>query len=362
MDHAFLRRLGLRCPILQAPMAGGADTPEMVIAVAEAGGLGSLACAYRTPARIRAAAAAVRVGTRRGFGVNLFAPTPEEEPGDHSAALRAVAPYFEDLGLAPPEVPTSGGFDAEAQIDAALDSEATVFSFTFGVMPAAVISAARARGMIVLGTATTVAEAVALEQAGVDAVIAQGAEAGGHRGTFLGDPHTTMVGTLALVPQVVDAVSVPVVAAGGIADGRGIAAVLALGASAAMLGTAFLTCAEAGIPDVCKSAILAAGADDTTLTSAFSGRVARGLRNRFTSEMETAERSGAVLPFPLQNALTRSLRAAAAQQGRTELLSLWAGQGCGLARAVSSGDLVRTLTTETEAALRRFGPGPWPAS
>jgi len=354
MDQSFLNRLGLRVPILQAPMAGGADTPEMVIAVAEAGGLGSLACAYRNPAQIQAAAGAVRGATARGFGVNLFASTSEGGLRDDKAALRAVAPYFDELGLAPPEMPGSGGFDADAQIAAALDSGATVFSFTFGVMPAEIIQAAKARGMLVIGTATTVAEAVVLERAGVDAVIAQGAEAGGHRGTFLGDPRSAMVGTLALVPQVVDAIRGPVVAAGGIADGRGIAAVLALGASAAMLGTAFLTCDEAGIPDIYKQAILEASADQTALTTAFSGRAARGIVNRFLAEMTEAERSGAVLPFPLQNALTRPMRAAAAQQGRADLLSLWAGQGCGLSRAYSSGDLVRALAAEAEAVLQRF--------
>jgi len=362
MVQSFLQRLGIRHPILQAPMAGGGDTPEMVAAVGEAGGLGSLACAYRTSADIEAAAASVRSVTDRGFGVNLFAPTPEPVRADDAAALQAVQPYFKDLGLAAPTVPASGGFDADAQLVAALGSGATVFSFTFGVMPPSVIAAAKQRGMLVMGTATTVAEAVMLERAGVNAVIAQGAEAGGHRGTFLGDPRSAMVGTLALVPQVVDAVTVPVVAAGGIADGRGIAAVLALGASAAMLGTAFLTCAEAGIPQVYKQAIARANADETAITTAFSGRAARGIVNRFVSGMAEAEHAGAVLPFPLQNALTRPMRAAAAKQGRADLLSLWAGQGCGLSRDLASGDLVRTLAAETEAALQRVSLGLSPAA
>ena len=206
--------------------------------------------------------------------------------------------------------------------------------------------------MFLVGTATTVDEAVALERAGVDAVVAQGSEAGGHRGTFAGDFDASLVGTIALVPQVVDAVKVPVIASGGIMDGRGIAAALALGASAVQMGTAFLTCGEAGIPDAYKDAILKAREHETRLTRAFSGRPARGIVNRFMTEVEGTGAADAILPFPLQNALTRPLRSAAAKQGRPEFLSLWAGQGVRLARRESAGALVERLAHETDTVLR----------
>lgn len=205
--------------------------------------------------------------------------------------------------------------------------------------------------MLVMGTATTVAEAKALVEAGVDAVVAQGSEAGGHRGTFLGDFAAGLVGTISLVPQVCDAVAVPVIASGGIMDGRGVAAALALGGAGAQLGTAFLTCEEAGIPAAYQEAILSATEEGTRLTRAFSGRPARGIVNRFLSGMESRE--DAVLPFPLQNGLTRPLRSEASKRGRADYLSLWAGQGVRLARRMKAAELVETLRAETETALQR---------
>ena len=206
-----------------------------------------------------------------------------------------------------------------------------------------------------MGTATTVGEAVELERAGVDAVVTQGSEGGGHRGTFSGDFSAGLIGTMALVPQVVDAVRVPVVASGGIMDGRGIAAALALGASAVQLGTAFLTSKEAGIPEAYKQAITSAREDQTRLTRAFSGRPARGIINRFMTEMESSEEAAAEIPpFPVQNALTRPLRTAAGKQGRAEFLSLWAGQGLRLARRQSASELIVRLVEETGQAIHKL--------
>jgi nitronate monooxygenase len=242
----------------------------------------------------------------------------------------------------------------DEQLAAVLDSGAAVFSFTFGLLPASAIEAIKGRGMFLIGTATTVEEAIALEQVGVDAVVTQGSEAGGHRSTFATPFEAGMVGTLALVPQVVDAVTVPVIASGGIMDGRGIAAALALGAHAVQMGTAFLTCDEAGIPPAYQEAILQAREHETRLTRAFSGRPARGIVNRFMTEVERADVTDAILPFPLQNALTRPLRTAAAQQGRAELLSLWAGQGVRLARRQTAATLIARLAHETEAVVQRL--------
>jgi nitronate monooxygenase len=357
IETAFTRRFGLRHPIVQAPLAGGGDTPELVAAVCEAGGLGFIGAAYLTPQQIVEAGRAVRARTSRPFGVNLFAPLPPSmPPRDVAPALASVAPYFRELGLASPAAPPPPRDGFAAQLEAALALDAAAFSFTFGLLPAQAMAAIKARGLFVMGTATTVAEARAVEQEGVDAVVLQGSEAGGHRGSFAGDFAASMIGTMALVPQAVDAVAVPVVASGGIMDGRGVVAALALGADAVQLGTAFLTCDEAGVPEAYKAAILAARAEETRLTRAVSGRPARGIVNRFMAEVEAAG-PAAILPFPLQNALTRPLRSAAGQRGRAEFLSLWAGQGLGLARREPAAALVARLALETEVAIGRLRGG-----
>jgi nitronate monooxygenase len=349
------QRLGIAHPIIQAPMAGGATTAELIAAVADAGGLGFIGAAYLQPVEILALAGAVRARTEGPFGINLFAPTPQTAaPADLGPALDRLAPYHAEMGLPAPALPTEIAFDFEAQLAAALESGASAFSFTFGLLPTGATAALRARGMFLIGTATTVDEAVQLAAAGVDAVAAQGSEAGAHRGTFAAAFDAAMVGTMALVPQMVDAVRLPVIASGGVMDGRGIAAALALGASAVQLGTAFLTCDEAGIPEAYKVAILRAREHETRVTRAFSGRPARGILNRFMAEVEGDPSGTAILPYPLQNALTRPLRSAAARQGRSELLSLWAGQGVRMARRQSARDLIARLVSETDAAIDRL--------
>ena len=355
LGTALTRRLGLAHPIVQAPLAGGGDTPALTAAVCEAGALGFIGAAYLTPAQIAEAGRAVRALTGRPFGINLFAPLASPAPPpDPGRALASVTPFFQELGLPAPAAPTAPGDAFPAQLAAALDVGASVFSFTFGLLPAEAMRAITARGLFLMGTATTVDEAIQLERAGVDAVVAQGSEAGGHRGTFAVPFDDAMVGTMALVPQIADAVGVPVVASGGIMDGRGIAAALALGAAAVQLGTAFLTSDEAGVPEAYKAAILGAREHQTRLTRAFSGRPARGIVNRFMTDVAPE----AILPFPLQNALTRPLRSAAAAHGRAEFLSLWAGQGLRLARRRPAGELVRALADETHAALRRVAAAP----
>jgi nitronate monooxygenase len=351
-ETVLTRRIGIAHPIIQAPLAGGGDTPDLVAVVSNSGALGFIGAAYLSPEQITSTTAAVRTRTSRPFGINLFAPLPPSEPHQGPDRMLArLAPYFAELGLPSPSLPKSSGNSFDARLAAALESGASCFSFTFGALPVNAVQAIKARNMFLIGTATTVEEAVALEQSGVDAIVTQGSEAGGHRGTFVRDFTSSMVGTMALVPQVVDAVRVPVIASGGIMDGRGIVAAMALGASAVQLGTAFLTCHEAGIPNCYKEAILSAHEDQTRITRAFSGRPARGIVNRFMTEIESDPGDDAILPFPLQNSLTRPLRTSAAKQGRAEFLSLWAGQGLRLARRQSASELVARLAKEVEATI-----------
>lgn len=333
---------GVRFPIIQAPMAGGADSPALAAAVCEAGGIGWLGVAYLQPAAI-AEAAGVLAG--RVYGLNLFLPQPVSRPTDDeiAAAIEVLAPYHAELGLAAPVMPAVPVPDFSQQLDAVLATDAAMVSFTFGCPSPDVIEAVRARGKLPIGTATTVEEARVLAAAGCEAIVAQGAEAGGHRGSFWGDTDGELIGTIALVPQVVDAVRVPVIAAGGIADGRGIAAALALGASAVQIGTAFLTCDEAGTAATYRAALAGAAVHDTRITRAFSGRPARGIANAFAA---LAPR----LPFPWQNALTAPLRRAAAAAGRSDLLSLWAGQGVALAGRGPAGAFLTRLADEARAA------------
>lgn len=350
------KKLKIPHPIIQAPLAGGGDTSDLVAAVSNAGGLGFIGAAYLSPQQIAEAGQAVQAKTSRPFGINLFAPTPTPGPNvSLEEALQRLVPYYSELGLPAPTDPGKAAFGFAEQLAAALETRASVFSFTFGILPADAIAAVKAKGMFVMGTATTVTEAVELEKAGVDAVVTQGSEGGGHRGTFSGDFSAGMVGTMALVPQVVDAVRVPVIASGGIMDGRGIAAALALGAAAVQLGTAFLTCKESGIPEAYKQAITSAREDQTRITRAFSGRPARGIVNRFMNEMESSEETAQKIPaFPVQNALTRPLRTAAGKQGRAEFLSLWAGQGLRLARRQSATELIARLVQETEQTIQKL--------
>lgn len=355
LHSALTQRLGIAHPIIQAPMAGGASTPELIAAVCRAGGMGFIAAAYTTPETVAQTVAAVRERTDRPFGINLFAPLPPAAlPTDSAIAVDRLRPFHEELQLAPPTLPASTPDPFDTLFPAVLESGAAALSFTFGPLPDAAVEAAKSRGMTVMGTATTVDEALALQSLGVDAIVAQGAEAGGHRGTFLGDFGDSLVGTLSLVPQMVDAVALPVIASGGIMDGRGIAAALALGAEAVQMGTAFLTCYEAGVTNEYKQAILTARESGTRITRAFSGRPARGLVNRFMEEVEPPGEVPALLPYPAQNSLTRPLRSAAAREHRPEFLSLWSGQGVRLARHLSAGELIACLVGETDTAIARL--------
>ena len=341
----LLKRLGIEYPIIQAPMAGGPSPPELVAAVSNAGGLGSLGAAYLTPDQITDAIRRIRALTDKPFNVNLFAGGYEAERHvDPGPMLALLAGIHETYGLPAPTLPVPPPDPFAEEFEVVLDARPAVFSFTFGIPDRDVMARLRARGIATLGTATTIDEARALAATGVDAIVAQGSEAGAHRGTFIGPFEAAMIPMLKLVRGIVGAVSVPVIASGGIMDGRGIAKALACGASGAQLGTAFLTCPESGATETHKQAILAARKDTTVVTRAFSGRPARALANAFIARVEGKEDT--ILPFPLQNALTRAMRTAAANRGDREFLSLWAGRGVAQARVMPAGDLVRRLVEE----------------
>lgn len=345
----FLRNLGVKFPIIQAPMGGGLTTPKLVARVCNAGGLGSLAAAYLTPDQILVETRHIRALTDKPLNINLFAGGYEMEAvQDAQPMLSLLGEIHEALGLPAPVLPPLLPDPFPSQFEAVLEARPDIFSFTFGVPSSDAMNSLKARGIATMGTATTVEEARMLEKSGVAAIVAQGSEAGAHRGTFLGAVESSMVPTLALVQAIRSAVSVPVIASGGLMDGRDIAQAFARGASAAQLGTAFLTCPESGTPEAYRRAILSARTDTTVITRAFSGRPARGLRNAFIDRLEGKE--GCLLPYPLQNALTRSMRTAAAKRGEADFLSLWAGQGVARARVLPAAELVKQLVAEAEKA------------
>jgi nitronate monooxygenase len=345
--------MGLSSPIIQAPMAGGPSSPELVAACSAAGVLGSFGFAYTQPEEMKQQSAWVRAKTDRPFGINLFtSPQPGQiDAGSQRGALDAVAGYYKELGLPAPE-PVNAPYapDLEAQLDAVAEIQPRVFTVHLSDLDQKRIKSLQTLDILVGGSATCVAEAQHLESLGFDFVIAQGGEAGGHRGSYLRDPYESLTGTLALVRLVVRAVKLPVVAAGGIMDGAGIAAAFALGAQLAQLGTAFIPCPESGAPKVHKGALLAAREDDTRVTDKFSGKPARGLANRFITEM--AAKNAPQLAFPAQNSVTGKLRQASAKAGKPEFIALWAGQAAPLSRALPAAELIRTLNEETAAAIR----------
>ncbi|MGH8648006.1 MAG: NAD(P)H-dependent flavin oxidoreductase [Burkholderiales bacterium] len=347
-------RLGIRLPIVQAPMAS-ASNPALVAAVSKAGALGSFGSNLSQPEAMLRDAEAVRAHTHAPFNMNLFVSKQPAaiDAAAQRGALDAVAGYYKEFGLQPPEpVRPPYAPDLETQLRAIEEIRPAVFTFHLGDLPQERVRRIRALGVKVGGSANCIAEARHLEALGVDFIVAQGAEAGGHRGSFLRDPYESMTGTLALVRMIVRNVKCPVAAAGGIMDGAGIAAVLALGAQAAWLGTAFIPCAESGASPEHKQSILDSKEDTTLVTEKFSGKPARAISNRFMREMH--ERRAPHLAFPAQNAVTRPLRAAAIKVGNPDFVALYAGQAAPLSRALPAAELVAALEAETLEALDRL--------
>lgn len=332
-------------PIIQGPMAGGYCVPALVAAVSNAGGIGSLPGSLLSPAMLREQVAQIRAATERPFLMNFFVlrtPSPSEE--EIGAATELLRPVWSSLGWDSLPRPAQWCQDFSAQFETLLELKPALASFTFDILQAEQVERLHAAGIGVIGTVTTVEEALAWEAIGADAVVASGVEAGGHRGTFIGRQQDATMSARELWPAVVAAVRIPVIAAGAIMDGADIRAALAAGAQAVQMGTAFLVTDEAVVHPAYKARLLAGGDIRTRLTRAFSGRYARGIENRFMRQMESVE---ALVPaYPVQNALTGSIRAAAAANNDAEWMSLWAGAAVGRARAMPTAALMRTLVAE----------------
>ena len=347
---AFGERFNLRVPILMAPMAGACPA-SLAIAIANAGGLGGCGALLMEPGAIRAWAGDVRAGSNGGFQLNLWIPDPP--PNRDVTAEDAVRRFLSNWG---PEVAREAGDvtlpDFEAQCEAMLELGPAIISSIMGLYPEHFVARMKSKGVKWFATVTTVSEAKAAESAGADVIVAQGMEAGGHRGAFdATKAEVRMVGLFSLLPAVVDAVKVPVVATGGIADGRGVAAALLLGASAAQVGTAFLRCPEAKIARVWADAIGRAAPEDTMVTPAFSGRPGRSLATAY-ARAATAPTAPPSAPYPVQRGLTQAMRDAAVKENDIERIQAWAGQSAGLATTDPAGQVVRRLWEDAQALLR----------
>jgi nitronate monooxygenase len=351
-DQRIIDRLNLKYPIIQAPMAGAMDA-DLVMAVSQAGGLGSLPCAMLSLEKLRSDIECIRSRIRAPLNLNFFCHTPPQLNNAREARWRErLAPYYRELGIDPAApVPSANRapFDA-AFCDLVVELKPEVVSFHFGLPEAALLRRVKDAGILTMSSATTVEEARWLESNGADIVIAQGLEAGGHRGMFLSDDISRQVGTMSLVPQVVDAVKVPVIAAGGIADARGIAAAFALGAAGVQIGTAFLKCPESKISAPFRAALAAGRDDGTALTNVMTGRPARGIVNRVIREVGPV--SELAPEFPLAAGAIAPLRAAAEKQGIGDFSPLWSGQAATLGRAVPAGELIRSLAEEAQSLLQ----------
>ena len=350
-DTAVTKRINIEYPIIQGPLGGGGSTPLLVSTVSNAGGLGSYGALTLSPDDILRVAAEIRGLTTKPFALNLWVSNydPGAESLDVEAAERVLdllVPYFDELGIERPTPRSRITQNFEEQAAAVIEADPAVFSFVFGIPSPKILQACRLKGIVTIGGATTVDEAIALEKAGVDMVVASGFEAGGAKPSFLKPAEDSLIGTFALVPQIVDKINLPVIAAGGIADGRGVAAALTLGAEAVQIGTAFFGCIESGANPVERESLFQESAKYTVLSRVFTGRLARNLQNRYCTEMKPHE---ARLPgFPAQAWLSGTLREAALAQGRTDLLWLWSGQAAPLLRHHKARELMAALVAEAD--------------
>ena len=355
-DSRVSKLLGIRYPIIQGPF-GGLNSIQLAADVSNAGGMGSYGAQPLSPTDIVRTVAAIRSQTGDPFAINLWVSTYDTEAQSISQkrideAVSSIHHYFQGLNLPLPQAPTFVLQDFAAQADALLEARPPVASFVFGVPDKGLLDACRRQNILTIGTATTPDEAMVLEEAGLDLVVASSFEAGGHRGSFLAPAEVSLTGMISLLPQVVDRVAVPVIAAGGIADGRGIAAAFALGAEAVQIGTAFLPCSGSGINPTHRKALLSEAANATGLTKAFTGRLARGIRNRLFEEFDNT--CFEALPYPVQRHLLSPYMQAAIEAERVDLLSMWAGQSAPLIEHIEVVPLMQSLIEQTDRVFQSF--------
>jgi nitronate monooxygenase len=346
--NRLTEKLGIEYPIIQGPL-GGLSSQRLTAAVSNFGGLGSFGALNLTPKDIKNVIAQIRSLTSKPFAVNLWVSMEDDgaRSSDEAAFNRSLAPlesYFAELKVTLPHYKSYSPIRFEDQVRVLLDERVPAFSFIFGIPPKEILDECRAKGIVTIGTATTPDEALALQEAGVDAIVASGFEAGGHRGSFLRAAEDSLTGTFSLVPRIVDVVEVPVIAAGGIADARGVIAAFALGTEAVQMGTAFLTCEESGASRIHREALMQHHAEFTGLTKGFTGRLGRGINNRLMSELN--QEGAEILPYPLQRMLVRNLSIAAEATGRADLMPLWAGQSAGLSTCTEVSVLLNSLVEE----------------
>ena len=346
---AITERLGITRPIIQGPFGGGISTPQLVAAVSEAGGLGSYGAYTYSPAEIEGIARSIRALTDRPFALNLWVSDHDRggdrlTPAQFEAAWKIFEPLYAEFGLQRPRPPERFFHPFDSQVEALIEARPAAFSFVFGVPKPFILAECKRRGITTIGAVTTLAEAEAMDAAGVDVILATGFEAAGHRPSFLASAEDSLMGTLALMRLVASKIRRPVIAAGGIVDRAGIDAALKLGASAAQLGTAFLACEESGATPQHREALFGRDSQRTVLTKTYSGRLARGIPNRLIEAL--TPHLHALPPFPIEVWFTSPLRNAAAEQGRTDFLALYAGQGAPLLKHRRVADLMNDLTAQ----------------
>ncbi|HWL26031.1 MAG TPA: nitronate monooxygenase [Ureibacillus sp.] len=352
LNNEITERLKIEYPIIQAPMAGGVTTSKLVAEVSNSGGLGMIGAGYLTPIQTREQIREIKQLTSNPFGINLFVPNEfNVTESEVKSASEVLNPIREQLNLS-----RKDGFEISTfnnayetfndQVKVVIEEKVPICSFTFGIPSKEVIAELKQHNIILIGTATTVREAIENEKSGMDMVVVQGSEAGGHRGTFIDGYQESQVGLMSLIPQVVDNVSIPVISAGGIMDARGLMASICLGAKGVQMGTAFLTCVESGAHKVHKEAILNANEDQTLLTRSFSGKWARGIKNKFILKMKKHED---LLPdYPVQNTLTQDIRKASSAQNNQDFMSLWSGQSPRLAKSQTVESLIKNMIAEAK--------------
>ncbi len=354
-ENRLTAKLGIDYPVIQGPL-GGLSSQTLTVAVSNFGGLGSFGAHGLAPEAIKEVIAEIRSLTSKPFAMNLWVSMEDEgaQTSDENAFNRSLAPlaaHIAALGASRPTFKPYSPARFEDQARVLIDAKVPVFSFIFGIPPREVLEECRAKNIVTIGTATTPEESAALQEAAVDAIVASGFEAGGHRGSFLRSPEDSLTGTLSLVPQITDKVKVPVIAAGGIADARGVIAALALGAEGVQMGTVFLACEESGANLLHRQTLREKKAGHTALTKGFTGRLARGIHNRLLQELN--QDATAILPYPLQRSLVRNLAIPAEAAGRSDLLPLWAGQSANLSTCT---DVLAFLTSLVEETSEIAGP------